>query len=206
MGCCDARANGVPPADVIHTMTNVGTFAELYINGTGPDSFEFRTLQSSDASIDISQNAQSLDFQVTAPPTPAEVFQTNTVATLTTSSTTLTTLDTLTGVFKMLTGEEWKINMDVGVEVPSGLTGNAEQIWQIETSAGVFTEFDRHSIHEPLALAGSEQAWPQHRTKNLVASMDAPRMRIQVHRTAAGGSTVYWERPGWGGVQIAEAA
>lgn len=205
MGCCVARGNGLPPAQVVHTIVNVGGFAEIYRNGTGPAPFEFRTIHSPDSSLTIAQAMNSVDFIVASPGVGVDVFQVNTTDTRTSNTATLTTFVTLTGTSKMLSGEEWKINMDVGVAVASGTSANAEQVWQVETSTGVFTEFDRYSLAQAVPVTGSEQAWPQHRTKNLVASMNAPRMRLQVRRTAAGSFTFFWENPGWGGFQIAEA-
>lgn len=205
MGCCTPQANGVPPVVLLHTMVNVGGFAEVYRNGTGPQPFELRSWQSSDASVSISQAALSLDMTVIPGGAGADVFQTDSTATRTSNSTTPTVMATLTGTAKMLEGEEWKVNMDVAIAIPTAsFSGNAEQIWEIETSAGVFAEFDRYSLSESLVLAGNEKAWPQHRTKNLVASMDAPRIRLAVHRTVAGAGSVFWEDPSWGGFQIEE--
>lgn len=185
-------------------MTNVDVFAEVYKTGTGPAPFLLRTWQSSDGSVSITQNALDLDMVVDPGGAGADVFQTDSTATRTSNTTTPTVMVTLTGTSKMLEGEEWKLNMDVGIAIPSSFSGNAEEIWEVETSPGVFTEFDRYSLSESLTLSGDQQAWPQHRTKNLVATMDAPRMRLAVHRTLAGGNSVFWENPSWGGFQIEE--
>lgn len=145
---------------------------------------------------------------VVPPGVAVDVFQIDSVATLMMNSTTFATLDTIAGDAKVLSGEEWKINMCLCICPPydtAGLGVNAEQLWLIETAAGVFTEFDRYSIDGHIAIVGDENSMPRHRTKNLVASMDAPRMRIQVRRTVSGTSFYFWELPRWGGVQIAEA-
>lgn len=137
-----------------------------------------------------------------------DVFQVDSEATLMSSSTSFVTLATLAGDAKVADGEEWKINMCVCICPPyavAGLGVNAEQKWLIETAAGVFTEFDRYSVDGHIAIVGDEISMPSHRTKKLTASMDAPRMRIQVRRTVSGSSIFLWELPRWGGAQI-EAA
>lgn len=203
---CDPHANGVPPEDVVHSLENVGGFRETYRNGTGPNPFELRTYQSSDATVGIVQNVDNVDFTVAVAGQSAEVFQTDSTATRSSNSATLTVMATMAGTAQMLTGETWKVNMCVLVCVPTvPVTDNAEQVWEIETSAGVWTEFDRYSVFTKIAISGAEQSQPFHRTKELVASMDAPRMRLLVHRTGTGTTAYYWELPRWGGVQIAEA-
>lgn len=204
LGCCLPHANGSPPGDVVHSIQNVGGFAEIYRDGTGSNPFEQRTVQSSNSTLTIAQNPLNLDFVVPASPTAAEVFQTDSTSTRLSSTTTLSTWVTLTGTGKMLAGEEWKINMCLLVCNPPSDSANSEMVWQIETSAGVFTEFDRYSNHAGLTISGDQRSMPIARTKKLTASMDAPRMRLQVHRTGAG-SSVLWELPRWGGSQIAEA-
>ena len=49
------------------SLQNIGGFAELYVNATGPNPFDLRTFQSSDGSVGIVQNADNLDFTVGAP-------------------------------------------------------------------------------------------------------------------------------------------
>lgn len=49
------------------TAVNVGGFTEVYVAGSS-NPFEFRTLQSSDSSVNIAQNAQDIDLTVTIPP------------------------------------------------------------------------------------------------------------------------------------------
>ena len=142
------------------------------------------------------------------PPATFDVYQVDSAATLATTSDTFVTLVTMAGDAKVLSGEEWKINMCVLICCPyatAGLAVNAETLWLIETAAGVFTEFDRYSIDEHITIVGLEKSAPRHRTKKLIASMDAPRMRVQVRRSTPGTSAFFWEDPRWGGVQIAEA-
>lgn len=206
MSCCEVKANGTPPAGPLHGIINVGGFAEVYRNGTGPGVYEQRTLQSSDASVGILQNALDVDFTVLSGAVAADVFQTDSTATRSSNSTTPTVMATMAGTSKMLEGEQWKVNMCVLVCYPTtGPTANAQQFWEIETSAGVFTEIDKYSIKTPLAISGAEKSQPFHRTIKITAGMDAPRMRLLVHRTSAGSTAFFWELPRWGGAQIEEA-
>ena len=163
--------------------------------------YEFRTLQSSDSSVTITQNTDDIDLIVPASPSSADVFQEDSTATLTSSSTTFVTFVTLASDAKLLDGEEWKINMGLLVCNPVADTDNSEMSWQIETSAGVFSEIDTYSSHAGLLIVGDERSMPIERTKNVVLQMDAPRMRLQVRRVSAG-SGVLFEFPRWGGVQI----
>lgn len=206
MSCCQVKLNGVPPSGPTHSIINVGGFAEVYRTGTGPGLYEQRTLQSSDGSVSIVQNVNDVDFVVIPGAATADVFQTDSTATRSSNTTTPTVMATMAGTSKMLEGEEWKINMCVLVCYPTtGPTANAEQIWEVETSPGVFTEFDQYNIKTPLDISGDEKSQPFHRTKKLTAQMDAPRMRLLVHRTSSGSTAFFWELPRWGGAQIAEA-
>lgn len=135
----------------------------------------------------------------------AEVFQTDSTSTRISNTNTLTTFVTMDGTSKMKSGEEWKINMDVLICVADSSWSNAEQVWEIETATGVFTEFDRYSTYQEITIVGGEKSTPYHRTRKLIASMDAPKMRLRVHRMDSGIEAFAWEYPGWGGVQIEEA-
>ena len=144
------------------------------------------------------------------PPTAAasKVFQVDDTSTRLSSSTSFGILATIAGDAKVLTNSVWKINMCVLICCPyatSGMGVNAEQKWSIETSAGVFTQFDKYSVDEHITIVGSEKSSPRHRTQKLTASMNAPRMRIEVRRTSAGATSFYWEDPRWGGALITEA-
>lgn len=67
-GCntsCEARGDGNPGGGQTATCANVGGEVEVYVAGSsGP--FEFRTLESSDGSVTITENAQTIDLQVPA--------------------------------------------------------------------------------------------------------------------------------------------
>lgn len=204
--CCEPVGTGVT-AEVIHTIINIGGFAEVYVVGTGPNPFELRTIQSSDGSVSVVQNADNLDLTVTHPER-TKVFQVDDTSTVLTDSDTFVVLATLAGDAKVLDNEEWKINMCVLVCAPHGLGStltNAETKWSVETAAGVFTEFDRYSTRDPISIQAGEKSSPRHRTKKLTASMDAPRMRVEVRRTTVGLADFFWEDPRWGGALIEPA-
>lgn len=187
-------------------LLNVGGFAEVFVDASQADPKMLRTFQSSDASVGIVENALDIDLTVAAG--GSKVFQVDSTATLLTNSDTFVTLTTLAGSAKVLDGEEWKINMCVLVCVPHGLGStltNAETLWLIETAAGVFTEFDRYSSRDQISIAGQEKSQPMHRTKHLTASMDTPRMRVDVRRTTVGSANFFWEDPRWGAVIIEPA-
>lgn len=204
--CC--HPVGVDPTDdVVHTIINVGGFAEVWVVGTGPNPFELRTFQSSDGSVGVVQNVDNIDLTVTHPEA-TKVFQVDQTDTLLTDSDTFVVYATLAGDAKVLSGEEWKINMCTLVCVPHGLGStltNAETLWLIETAVGVFTEFDRYSSRDQLAISGLQKSQPMHRTKKLTASMDSPRMRVDVRRTTVGAADFFWEDPRWGGARISAA-
>lgn len=147
-------------------------------------------------------------YQINSPAAQTPVFQVDSTATLLTDSNTFVPLTTLAGDAKVQDGEEWKINMCVLVCVPHGLGStltNAETRWLIETSAGVFTEFDKYSSRDQISIVGDEKSQPMHRTKKLTASMDAPRMLVEVRRTTVGSADFFWEDPRWGGARIEPA-
>lgn len=204
--CCSPVGTGTPTS-VLHTIINVGGEAEWYIVGTGPNPFEFRTVFSSDGSVLVVENALTIDLTVVHPE-ETKVFQVDSTATILTDSNTFVTMTTLAGDAKVLSGEEWKINMCILVCVPHALGStltNAETKWLIETAAGVFTEFDRYSSRDQITIVGNEKSQPLHRTKKLTASMNTPRMRVDVRRTTVGVTDFFWEDPRWGGAQIEPA-
>lgn len=205
--CCSPVGTGTPTS-VLHTIINVGGEAEWYIVGTGPNPFELRTVFSSDGSVLVVENALTIDLTVDHPETGTKVFQVDGSNTVLTDSNSFVLLETLAGDAKVLDGEEWKINMCVLVCAPHALGStltNAETQWSIETAAGVFTQFDIYSTRDQIAIQQGEFSSPRHRTKKLVASMNAPRMKVEVRRTTVGTTDFFWEIPRWGGAQIEPA-
>lgn len=153
--------------------------------------------------------------EVIDPPDPPGVagvhFQIDTTTTILTSSITFVTMVTIAtpltplGAFKILNGAEWNIDMGVLICCPyatAGMGVNGVTKWQIETSSGVFTDFDEYSVDEHITIVGNEKSSPRSRNKNLIASMDGPRMRIQVRRSSAGATGFFWEDGRWGGSEI----
>lgn len=189
------------------TLANVGGFAEVWVDPSGPNPFDLRTFQSSDASVNITQNALDLDFTVPQV-SGAEVFQVDSTASLSTTSTTYQTVTTLATDprTQIKDTEEWKINMCLFVCHPVNVfTVNTFVRWQIETAAGVFTTFDEWQINAPIVIQQGEPSIPFHRTKKLTVSFDDPRMRVQIRMSAVQASATFVEDPRWGGVQIAPA-
>lgn len=88
MSCCTGRPTGpgsTPAGDV--SIVNVGGGVELYRLTTGPNPFEFRTLVSTNSTVSIAQNANTVDItsnlSLANEGGSAEVFDTvNSTATL----------------------------------------------------------------------------------------------------------------------------
>ncbi len=134
-----------------------------------------------------------------------KTFQVDSLARISTSSSVFIVLDTLAGSSKMLTGETWKVNYGCDSCPNHDPVTDLETLWEIETSTGVFAEFDRWSIEYGITPASPQKSIPLHLQKILVPLMDAPRMRCSIRKTEVGPSTPVWEEPRWGGVMIEEA-
>ncbi len=134
-----------------------------------------------------------------------KAFQVDSVASVTSNSVALVTLDTLAGDAKVLSGSRWKINYGLHCVPDHDHVNNAETVWSIETSTGVFAVFDRWSIHYGLTISGDQKGIPMHLQQDLTAAMDAPRMLCEVHRISSGPTSFTWAEPRWGGVLITEA-
>jgi hypothetical protein len=196
------------PAPEVHTIENIGGFAESYVIGTGPNPFELRTLQSSDGTVTITQNADNIDFAVPPVVLPPEAWQVDTSTLIDTDSNTFVTFITMSGDAKVKEDEVWQINMGVLICCPYATAGtgvNAETQWQIEGPAGVFTQIDLYSVDEHITIVGSERSSPHFRMIKHTALMDAPRMRVRVRRTVVGFTDFRWEDARWGGNRISAA-
>lgn len=134
-----------------------------------------------------------------------KAFQVDSSASILTSSNVFVVLATLAGDAKVLTGATWKANYGCDSCPNHDPVTDLETLWEIETSTGVFAEFDRWSIEYGITPAAPQKSIPLHLQKLLVPAMDAPRMRVSVRKTQLGPSTVLWEFPRWGGVLITEA-
>jgi hypothetical protein len=135
-------------------------------------------------------------------PSNIKVFQEDSTDSLTTTSSTYVTLRTTSAQAKILNGETWKINWCVGVCHPQGVTGQNTQVQiQVETSSGVFAEFDVWQVNWGITIS-SGISCPAHRSKSLVASMDTPRFRFRVRWTVFTGVNTLVETPRVGGVII----
>lgn len=134
-----------------------------------------------------------------------KAFQVDSGASVTTNSTALVTLDTLAGDAKVLSGSLWKVNYGLHCTPDHDHVNNAETVWSIETSTGVFAIFDRWSIHYGLTLSGAQKGIPMFLQQDLAPSMNAPRLLCEVHRITSGPTSFNWDEPRWGGVMITEA-
>ena len=253
MSCCAAIGTGPSSDDLAVSLVNVGAGAKIYVEGTGPDSFEIRsitgtgavitqsateinvkvenvniggevgfykqfniitgkhewlTVKSSDNSVDISIDGDTVDFKAAA----SVVFQVDTDTFIDTDSDTFVTFVTLPtplfpgGAKKILTGQEWNINMGVLICWPYATAGqmiNAVTTWQIETATNVWADLDTYSNDSHISLGSGQMSDPRERHINLVAQMDGPRMRIRVRRDTFGNTDYRWESGRWGGVKIA---
>lgn len=186
------------------SIRNVGGEAEFYKVATS-NPFDLRTAYSSDLSVEIIQEVDKVNFKVEGG-TPFKAFQVDTTATGGTGNNSYTTIATIAGDAKVLDGEEWKFNVCVMICHPVGLsTVNTFVQWQIETSAGVFSEIDEWQINWPISISGGDPSTPTHRTKNVTVSMDAPRMRCRQKMSSFVATGTLMEHPRWGGVIIEPA-
>ncbi len=184
------------------SLANVGTGAEVWVDPSGPDPFNLRSIRSPLGTVQVVETATEIQLEVTDPGGAWPVFQVDSTATLLTNSSTFVTFVTLAGDVKVLDGAEWKINMCVLICVPDSVFVNAEVRWQIETAVGVFTTIDQYSTFQEITIAVGEFSTPYHRTIKVTASMDTPRMRLQVRRHDPGSTDYFFEHPRWGGAQI----
>lgn len=140
------------------------------------------------------------------PAAGALAYQIDMVGSASTTSTAYVTFTTLAGSSKVLSGEEWKINMCLFICHPINVfTVNTFVEWQIETSTNVFQQFDEWQVNWPITIQVGETSDPAHRTKNLLAGMDQPRMRVRFKMSAAQASATFVEDARWGGVRIEPA-
>lgn len=192
----------------IVSLKNVGGGAKVWVETSGPDPFELRSVTSPDGSVDVAQTATEIQIQVPAA-LGAEVFQvdddTSTVSTTSTTYQLLAILATDPDT-QIKDGEEWKINLCLLVCHPVNVfTVNTWVRWSIETAAGVFTQIDEWQINAPIIIQVGEPSMPFHRTRNVTIAFDDPRMKVEIKMSAAQASATFAEDPRWGGVQIAPA-
>jgi hypothetical protein len=181
-------------------LENVGGFAGIFV-GTQASPRSLKSLQSSDASVTITENANDIDL--TVPPSGAEVFQVDSLVSGSTNQATYQVLTILAGDPQVQNGEVWKINMCIFICHPVNVfTVNTFVEWQIETSAGVWAQFDEWQVAWPITIVPGEPSCPAHRTKKLTAQMDAPRMRVRFKLSAVIAPSTLVEEPRWGGVRI----
>lgn len=197
----------VDAADLV-SLANVGAGAEVWVDPSGPDPFNLRSVRSPNATVTVVQTATEIQLEVPTPAAGTPVFQVDSTAS---KSTTLTTYQLVTTLAtdpdsQIADGETWKINLCILVCHPVNVfTVNTFVKWSIETAAGVFTQLDEWQINAPITISGGEPSMPFHRTINTVIAFDDPRMRVEVKMSAVQASATLVEDPRWGGVRISEA-
>lgn len=250
MSCCEARATGpdTPPGGDV-SIENVGGGVETYVETTGPNPFEFRTLVSTDDTIELTQNAETIDIKLnvellnvggfaevydddestatqkffrtlqssdgsvtitqndddidlTVDATALETYYSSKTDIISTNNTTYVTVSTMDAVTGGAVGESWIFVCSCLVCHPSGLTTvNSRIRWQIETSAGVFTNLETDmNINEPQTIAVGQRSSPRTRTYLVTLSMATPRLRLQYSMSAAvatGGQVEYAQVSGY---------
>lgn len=188
-------------------LANVGGGAQVFVDGT---SFphNLRSFTSPDSSVNILQTATEIELTVPPPPSSGtDVFQVDGSNTASNGTASYVVLETLAGDAKVLTDEEWKINLCVFICHPGGLFNiNTFVDWQIEGPANIWTTIDEWQVNWPITISPGQTSCPAHRTIKQTPIMDAPRMRCRFRLSvASAGTPTQVEIPRWGGVQIAEA-
>lgn len=168
------------------TVANEGAGTGLYdtVNSTLAAKL-IKSLTSTGGTVTITNTATTVNLEV-----PLSVFETyfsektDIVSTNGTAYVTVSTMDAVTGG---AIGEIWTFVCTCLVCHPSGLyTVNTRIEWQIETSAGVFTNLETNlNVNEPETIAGGERSSPRARTYQATLAMATPRLRLRMSMSAA---------------------
>lgn len=187
------------------SLANIGTGAKVWLETSGPDPFELRSIISPLGTVAVVQTATEIQLEVDAP-AGSKVFQEDSNAIKSTTSTTYQLVANLPGDAKVLDGATWRLQYGILVCHPANVfTVNTFIEWRIETAAAVFTLFDEWQINAPITIQVGEPSMPFSMPKKLVASMDSPRMQCNVKMSAVQASATQVEMPRWGGDLITEA-
>ena len=187
------------------SIANVGTGAEVWVDPSGPDPFNLRSVRSPLGTVDVVETATEIQLEVDLGGVKL-AFETDSLAIKSTTSTTYQLVANLAGDAKVLDGETWRLQYGLLVCHPANVfTVNTFIEWRIETAAAVFTLFDEWQINAPITIQVGEPSMPFSMPKKLVANMDAPRMQCNVKMSAVQASATQVEMPRWGGDLIAEA-
>lgn len=179
-------------------LANEGGFAEFYDTATSTATTKnIRTLKSSDASITVTQNATNIDIKVATPAKTLKEYYEQSTALSTTNNTSYVTLWTSAAITGVVSGETWELECSWLVCQPVGLTTvNNRTRWQLETSAGTFTDLETNiSANSPITIAGGERSTPYSRIYEFTASMNTPKVRVGMSMSAAVATGAQWEYP-----------
>lgn len=185
---------------------NIGNFAEVYVTGTDFD-FEFRSVQSSDGSVIITQNATNLDFKVVNQADPGfDHFQVDSLVTFSTGSNVYQTVTILAGDAKVKNGSVWKINNDIKICHPVGLTTvNTWVRWQIETALNTWSTINEFQYNWPISITAGQPSTPSAHHVKVNVVYNTPRCRVQMRMGSVVATGALVEEPRWGGDLITPA-
>jgi hypothetical protein len=185
--------------DLSLSMANEGGFAEVFDDTASTATSKlFRTLQSSDLSVSITQNADNIDLRVPA----FESYYSSKNDVVSNNTTTYVTVSTMDSVAAGAPGEVWVFVCSCLVCHPSGLsTVNTRFRWQIETSTGVYANLETDiNTNEPQTIAVGQRSSPRTRVYQSTLSMISPKLRLQVSMSAGvatGGQIEYAQVAGY---------
>jgi hypothetical protein len=167
------------------TCANVGAGSQVYVTGsTGP--FNFRTIRSSDSTVQVTQNATDIDLKVSGLST-VEGYYSSKNDIVTTNGTAYVVVSVMDAIANGNTGESWVLVCSVAVCHPPGLTTvNTRLRWDIETSTNVWATMETDlNVCEPITIAAGQRSSPRTRTYNPTLAMNAPRVRCLMSMSAA---------------------
>jgi len=191
--------------DSLMSLANIGTGAKVWLETSGPDPFELRSVRSPLGTIAVVQTADEIQIEVDDPGGGNTSFEEDSNAVKSTSSTSYQLLAQLPGDAKVLDNANWRLQFGLLVCHPANVfTVNTFVGWFVETALGVFTLFDEWQINAPITIQVGEPSIPFSMPKDFTASIDAPRMEVYVKMSANQASMTQVEMPRWGGDLIAD--
>lgn len=169
------------------TAANEGGFAQILDTATSTAILKnLRTIQSSDASVTVVQNATNIDLRVPVV-AAAKTYFSEVTASVGTNGIVYVVVATMGAVTGALSGETWIFVASELVCCVQGLTTVNQIIrWEVETSAGVWGIIESAISHQwGLTLAPGDVSTPSCRTYQVVLGMNAPRLRVLTRMSAA---------------------
>lgn len=185
-GGADGRAF-VGAQTILTNVANLGGFAQLFIAKAGGtingDTANFRTLQSSDASITVTQNANDINLSALVNRFSIEVAGTGS-----TTGTAYVTINT-TAALPIISGQTWNFNLSCFAVQPASLTTvNTKIRWQIEIAAGIFSTISEWEVNPHYTSTIATGAWPMCRNETVGIIFTNARIRLQMAMSAVVGT------------------